>query len=261
MEPLFFGRADTPLFGMLHRPAMTTERRGTVVLCPPFGQEYGRAHRALREMAHRLSAMGFCTLRFDYYGTGDSSGREEDGSPDRWLDDVDAALVEAREAGGGGKICLVGLRLGGTLAALAGLRRDDIDRLVLWDPIVLGRSYLTELVRRHQAVLAERPKPRGYRVTDPPTELLGAPITPPVLAFLESLDLLGLERPAAHRICVVSSDSSPLSDRLAARLREQGAEVQLEHRPGLTVWLKEDEIIRTLVPLEVIGTIVSWLSK
>jgi exosortase A-associated hydrolase 2 len=261
MEPFFFGSVDKPLFGILHRPAATTGARGTVVLCPPFGQEYIRAHRAVRETAHRLCAMGFLALRFDYYGTGDSSGREEDGSPDQWLDDIDAALVEAREVGDGRRICLVGLRLGATLAALACLRHNDIDRLVLWDPIVHGRSYLAELVQRHQAVVAERPKPREYRITDPPTELLGTPVTPRVLAFLDSLDLLDLDRPPAHRVCVVSSDNSPSSTRLAARLREQGADVQQEQGHGLKVWLKEDEFIRVLVPQEIIGTIASWLAR
>jgi uncharacterized protein len=261
MKPFYFGSAAKPLLGMLHPPAKASSGRRAVVLCPPFGPEYVRAHRALRELAHRLAIQGLCTVRFDYFGTGDSSGREEEGSPEQWLDDIDAAVLEAREAGGG-SVSLVGLRLGATLAALASLRRSGIERLVLWDPIVIGRTYLAELVQRHRALVAERPRPRGYRVSDPPTEVLGSPMTPPVLSFLESLDLLALAPPSAPRICVISSDGDPSSERLADRLRGQGADVQFEHRPGHRVWLKEDDIIRALVPqATTLGAIASWLSQ
>ena len=261
MRPFFFGKADRPLFGMLHPSAKSGNARGAVVLCPPFGPEYVRAHRALRELATRLATDGLCTIRFDYYGTGDSSGREDDASPGQWLDDIDAAIHEAREAEGGNGICLIGLRLGATLAALACLRRQDIARLVLWDPIVVGHAYLAELLQRHRALLEERPKPRAYRVPDPPTELLGTPITPSIIGFLESLDLLSQEPLPVRRVYIISSDGSPSHQRLAVRLREQGADVQVEHCPGHRVWLKEDDLIRALVPQTTIGTIASWLAR
>lgn len=262
MKPFYFGTAAKPLLGLLHAAARTSESRRAVVVCPPFGPEYMRAYRALRELAHRLAAEGLCTVRFDYYGTGDSSGREEEGTPEQWLDDIEAALVEAQEASGGGSLSIVGLRLGATLAMLACRRRPDIDRLVLWDPVVVGRTYLAELVDRHNALVAERPSPRGYRVCEPPTELLGTPVTPAVLSFLESLDLLRFERPPAARTCVISSsDDEHASEDLARRLREAGADVHFERRPGPRVWLKEDDVIRALVPHAAIGTIASWLAQ
>ena len=260
MRPFFFGKANKPLFGMLHPPGKASRAHGAAVVCPPFGPEYVRAHRALRELARRLAADGLCTVRFDYYGTGDSSGREDEGSPEQWLDDIDAALLEAKEAGEGGGVCLVGLRLGAALAVLACLRRRDIERLVLWDPVVVGRSYHAELLQRHRALVAERPRPKGYHVPDLPTELLGSPVTPSVRAFFESLDLLTVEPLPVRRVCVVCSDANPSSERLAARLREQGSDVHLAHSPGHRVWLREDEFFRTLVPQATIDTIASWLS-
>ena len=155
----------------------------------------------------------------------------------------------------------MGLRLGAALAALACLSRRDVERLVLWDPVVAGGAYYADLVQRHRALVAERPKPRGYEVPDLPTELLGSPVTPAIRAFLESLDLMTLEPLPVRRICVVCSDASPLTERLATRLREQGADVHLAHSPGHRVWLKEDESFRALVPQATIGTIASWLSQ
>jgi uncharacterized protein len=261
MKPFYFGSAGKPLLGLLHAAARTSGSRRAVVVCPPFGPEYMRAYRALRELSHRLAAEGLCTVRFDYYGTGDSSGREDEGTPEQWLDDIEAALVEAQEASGGGSLSIVGLRLGATLAVLACRRRRDIDRLVLWDPVVIGRTYLAELVDRHNALVSERPRPRGYRVSEPPTELLGTPVTPAVLSFLESLDLRRFERPPAARTCVISSDDQHASEDLVRRLLEAGADVHFERRPGPRVWLKEDDVIRALVPHAAIGTIASWLAQ
>ena len=45
------------------------------------------------------------------------------------------------------QVGLVGLRLGATLAARVASRRDDVDRLCLWDPVVLGEVALLDLER------------------------------------------------------------------------------------------------------------------
>ena len=44
------------------------------MLCYPWGSEYIYAHRSLRLLAQRRAAAGIHTLRFDYFGTGDSDG-------------------------------------------------------------------------------------------------------------------------------------------------------------------------------------------
>src|SRR5262245_3688452 len=98
MKPFFFGSSAQPLFGVYHPPAGSAPTREGVVLCGPFGREYLRAHRALRELAHRLAASGFHVLRFDYSGSGDSSGDGEDADAARWVSDIGAAVDEVRNA-------------------------------------------------------------------------------------------------------------------------------------------------------------------
>ncbi|HEV1995804.1 MAG TPA: alpha/beta hydrolase, partial [Candidatus Acidoferrum sp.] len=144
--PLYFGLPETLLYGCFHEPHAGRSRDCAVVLCPPIGHEYVNSHRALRQLAARLSDAGFPVLRFDYFGSGDSSGDIEEGSIPQWLDDISQAILEIRRRTGLTSLCLAGLRLGASLSLLAAAERSDIASLVLWDPVVKGRSYLNGLL-------------------------------------------------------------------------------------------------------------------
>ena len=49
-----------------------------MVVCPPLGPEYFNSYRSLRHLADRLAENGVSALRFDYDGTGNSAGQDED---------------------------------------------------------------------------------------------------------------------------------------------------------------------------------------
>jgi pimeloyl-ACP methyl ester carboxylesterase len=66
-------------------------------------------------------ASGHAYLRFDYLGHGQSSGRFEDGTIGRWLDDSLAAI----DALTSGKLVLVGSSMGGWLSLLAARARPE----------------------------------------------------------------------------------------------------------------------------------------
>jgi len=145
-DPIVFGPARARLFGLHHAPDPRMARSTGVILCNPLGHEAMCAHRTYRHLAERLATAGFHALRFDYHGTGDSSG--DDDEPDRvraWLESIDAAASELRAAAGVDAVALVGLRFGATLAAVAAARRRDVESLVLWAPSPTGRAYLREL--------------------------------------------------------------------------------------------------------------------
>ncbi|HJQ76742.1 MAG TPA: amino acid adenylation domain-containing protein, partial [Acidimicrobiia bacterium] len=130
---IWFGD-DDELFGILHRPADSTLAKDhVVVICPPYGWEYYKSHRALRGLA-RLLWSQFPVFRFDYRGTGDSKGDPSAYGLANWVDDVRTAVDQARILTGHEKVILIGLRLGASLAMLAADKPGTCDRLILWDP-------------------------------------------------------------------------------------------------------------------------------
>ena len=145
-SPFFFQSGQASLFGVLHEPDQPGAL-APVVFCHPFGEEKLWAHRVYVSMARRLAGLGRAVLRFDCMGIGDSSGRFDESSLSTMLADVDAAVREVRQRTGQTKVALLGLRLGATVAALAAERLDELDRLVLWAPIVDGARYMQELLR------------------------------------------------------------------------------------------------------------------
>jgi pimeloyl-ACP methyl ester carboxylesterase len=144
-QSTWIGTEDLPLFGMLSFPASCSVRGG-VIIAPPVGFEARAARRALRKLAILLAEHDFIALRFDYLGTGDSSGDFGSALPNpQWLIDVEVAASYLRELGVQ-SVSAVGMRLGATIVGVAANHRHlDLESFVAWDPCETGRSYLREL--------------------------------------------------------------------------------------------------------------------
>jgi pimeloyl-ACP methyl ester carboxylesterase len=152
----------------------------------------------------RLASAGFSVLRFDYYGCGDSARDCREGHVRQWLTDIDTAVGELKSRCGLKKICLIGLRLGGALALMAGAQIGSIDAMVLWDPVVRGADYLTELSSMHHELLATVfANWADQQAENEPTELLGFPLTDVMSADLTTLDVFGLAQKPASAILVL----------------------------------------------------------
>ena len=137
--PTYFGPTDPPIFGWVHQPA-DRMARGTVVLCAPLHREYISAHYTYRVLAERLAARGITAIRFDYDGTGDSAGSMADpGRVEAYEASIDHALELADDLGTS-DVVLVGMRMGGLLAARAAARSNRPVSVVLWDPCGSGAS-------------------------------------------------------------------------------------------------------------------------
>ena len=137
MTPVYFKEC----FGWLH-----WARGGCgVVICPAYGVEELCTHRFMRHLAEQLSAAGMPVLRFDYHGTGNSKGSDQD--PDRvvhWLTSIKQAIACLKKETGVSEVALVGLRLGALLAAEVAQQSDEIEKLVLLAPVSSGKSYVRE---------------------------------------------------------------------------------------------------------------------
>jgi len=91
----------------------------TIVFLGGFRSDMTGTKAVALEAWARARGNGF--LRFDYLGHGQSSGRFEDGTIGRWLDDSLAA-IDALTAG---RLILVGSSMGGWLALLVALKRPE----------------------------------------------------------------------------------------------------------------------------------------
>lgn len=99
------------------------------------------------EQARLFSAMGYVVAVPDLYGTGDSEGDFGDASWDAWREDIDH-LVSLLLHRGVTSLCFWGLRLGALLALdCAGKYRDILNTLLFWQPVVNGKTFLTQFLR------------------------------------------------------------------------------------------------------------------
>src|SRR5471032_1127439 len=99
--------------------ARTEGRAPTIVFLGGFRSDMMGTKAIALEAWARANGRAF--LRFDYLGHGQSSGRFEDGTIGRWLDDSLAAI----DALTTGKLVLVGSSMGGWLSLLVALKRPE----------------------------------------------------------------------------------------------------------------------------------------
>lgn len=133
MSPFFFPRGDSR---RLYASFLGNKSERAYLLCGGFAGEFEVFRSHLSHLARRLAASGAAVLRFDYLGYGDSDGEFVDASIDTMRDDTVAAIDVLKAKSGARRVGVMGLRLGGTVATLVAAGREDIDRLVLWEPIV-----------------------------------------------------------------------------------------------------------------------------
>ncbi len=265
IEPLFFGAENRSLFGC-HHPARGTPRPCAMVLCYPMGEEYVHFHRAYRQLADNLAAVGFPVFRFDFFGCGDSAGDSESSNLDHWLEDISLAIDESKRRNGVEQICLVGFRMGATLAALAGTGRTDVDAVGLLDPIIHGPSYLAELREWHAKMLrlaSVRPRrDNGIRGE----EILGFAYGKQLIKGIDGLDLESIPQPLFNSALVVESRQHEYTGPFRQRLEAQGSKISHLHIPHPELWKKADrfqleDVNRVQMPRKMLQAAATWVKK
>lgn len=252
MNPFHFGPRERPLFGTYHPPTRRPIRAEGVVVCNPLGLEYMRTHRALHRLARNLADQGHHVLRFDYYGTGDSSGDGGEADLSVWSEDADYAVEELRAIAGVMRVTLVGVRLGAAVALGLAATRTDIADTALWDPVVLGKRYLGELVRGSRSDRA------GAAAA--PSEAYGYALPERLQDQLDQLDLTSGDEPAVGRVGLFLSDPDPQTEALAQRLA--GIGIPVEHRafPDTGVWTDRKRMGNAVLAPDLVTEVCAWLS-
>lgn len=146
--PIFFENNSHSIFGILHSPEKNDNSTG-FVFCLPFFYEGILCRRIYALFARRLASIGYHVLRFNYMGTGDSSGNFEDTTIKTCISDIIRSINVMREKSNVKKIGILGMRLGATLAGIAAVNSEiKIEILVLWDPILNVRKYMDNCLRQ-----------------------------------------------------------------------------------------------------------------
>ncbi|TDN70529.1 alpha/beta hydrolase [Paraburkholderia sp. BL10I2N1] len=254
MRPVIFDGC----FGWLHE----AQGRHGVVLCNPFGYDALCTHRGWRRLAERIAMAGMPVLRFDYPGTGDSSGREdESGRVDAWLDSIVAAVRHLVQTTGVTQVSLCGLRLGAALATLAAERIGGIDGLVLLSPPQSGRSYLRELRAHRQSWMSTTAGMNADPIPDTANyiEAFGFGFHGDDIAQLGAYDLRADTRAPARRVLLLDSSDRARGTALVEHYTANGVQVERHAFDEADRFFVE--ALYSEEPVDAFATVAAWLEK
>lgn len=264
MNPFYFGTAERRLFG-IYEPARRAPANRAAVLCHPWGSEHLHAYRSMRQLSNMLAAAGVHTLRFDYFGTGDSAGEMTSGDLGGWEADIRSAMEELRSIAGAAQVALVGLRLGATLAANVAVRPDaEVNSLVLWDPVIRGAEHVEELhlADRTRRFGPKRPVARPGELGGG-HEILGFPLTAVMAREFNGIDLTALAPDLPTRTLIVASHPVGSHAGLQRALdRRAAGPLAIEHIAGRPGWIELPlgHPNAGTVPVKVLQRIVEWFA-
>lgn len=258
-QPLYFGPADRPLFGWLHRPPASLNRGAGIVLCSPSGYEAICTHRTYRHFAEAAASRGFTALRFDYDGTGNSAGDTMD--PDRvaaWLRSVNLAIDALKEFAGVAEVCLFGVRVGASLGVVAAQDRSDVRAMIAFAPVIKVKTYLREI----RALALARPQvepPAGIPMDPTLQEAAGFATTQETRSALGKIDLLQLASPAIRDVMVFNRDDLPVDDAWHRHLSAHGAAVGQTKLDQYVDMMRDAH--ESTVPTASIEAALDWLTS
>jgi len=144
------GASNRRIFVHEHIPAKPAGRG--IVFLNPLLDEKKRVQRFQAQTARYCADKGIVSLRFDYFGTGDSGGACHELDIGRSLDETMSLIDRVMGEHHLERIALFGTRLGADIALL--LVKKDPSRfgtIHLLEPVVNGRRYLMEQRLRRQA--------------------------------------------------------------------------------------------------------------
>lgn len=263
----FYLQPDSdPVFALFHEAAQTRPDATAVLICPPFGWDDICSYRPRRTWAEYLAEAGHPTLRFDFPGTGDSSGTPRDpGRVPAWSQAVASAASWLRERTGRRRVAAIGMGLGGLMACKAIADGASIDEIVLWATPTRGASF----VRETRAFALMEDKGAGEADAQRP-ELLpegfiwagGYVLSAETAAALGQLDLTELALPTSsspRRALLLDRDGIGPDQRLRDHLESQGVEVTVAPGPGYGAMGPMPH--KAVPPLEVFARVLEWLEQ
>ena len=135
---------DFELATHAHLPASGTASTA-VLLCNTVGHEAIHAYRSMVRLGDEIAASGHAALRFDFAGTGNSSGDADAGDlVAAWQRNIVDEVRDLKERWAFKQVTVVGFRLAAPLLT-AVLDELDIDGIAFWEPVTRGKAFVREI--------------------------------------------------------------------------------------------------------------------
>lgn len=233
---------------------------GDVLVVPAFAEEMNRCRAMVALQARALAELGVGTLVIDPYGTGDSAGEFAQASWAQWRDDLKlgAAWLDSK---GRGCRALLALRLGAVMAAQLARECSGVRHLLLWQPVLSGKSFFTQFLRIRLAAEMNQPDRikstndlRALSTQGQLVEVSGYEVGPALAAELDAVAFDTAAWPQRVQIdwfeVQTNSDASlaPASHKAIEALQATGATVQAGAVTGPAFWhVHERELAPELI--------------
>src|SRR2546422_918809 len=139
-------------------------------------------------------------------------------------------------------------------------QRADLESMVLWDPVVSGKSYLDGLLRLQKEMLRFRPKPSSAQEPQGYLDVLGFPLSRFLRAELEKIDLPPIAGSPAKNVLVIQSDQTAGEANLREHLSQREARLEYQRFDAPQIWRPTSDG-SLLVPSQILHSIVSWTNR
>jgi exosortase A-associated hydrolase 2 len=249
LQPHYLTSRAGRIFSLYFPPPQGMPVRTRLLFLPPFAEELNRSRHVMAAFARGCAKIGIGVALLDPYGIGDSEGDFGDARWDIWREDVSAAL-QWIDAMGSEPTAIGGLRLGASLAAeIAADQPGRFKRLVLWQPVANGQTYLKQFLRiRFAADLAEGGDGQDTKAlmaeleSGKSVEVAGYDLAPAMAKSIEAVKLgpLGLAAKTAVTWFEVAGQDgaalSPATARIVAEWQGAGIEVVAKTVGDQPVW-------------------------
>ncbi|MBN1997647.1 alpha/beta fold hydrolase, partial [candidate division KSB1 bacterium] len=146
-RPLVLTSRGARLAGMLHE----SKSRKLVVMCHGFMGNKIENKRLFVDAARVFAESGFCVLRFDFYGSGDSQGDFADSLITTNIANLSDVLNWARNEGYE-RIAVLGLSMGAATAILT-CADTQVDALVAWSAVPDMKKLFTSYLENFHEIV------------------------------------------------------------------------------------------------------------
>ncbi len=272
--PLYLPTDAGVVFTLSVTPPATACPKHWVLYCPPLAEEMNKSRAMVMLQARQMAQAGCGVLIPDYAGTGDSPGEFEQVCWDQWRKQM-VWLLNWLAGQGAESVSLWGLRLGALMAVdvmthylsrqqEALIRPLPIERLLLWQPVASGKTWLNQFLRLRVAsgifqkpdagINAENKAGKKESAQDlrqrlasgEVLEVAGYRISPELAEALESQQLTDYTPPPSTEVMWLEVGAQtdpkilPVSARIIDQWQQAAVPVQAHALQGDQFWMTQE---------------------